>query len=98
MQKRKLGKQQSGSIGHRTRLHGNELFLRPAQRQAGDDRSSARQPSSAASRSSTPLKSMARSRTKSCVGEALAPVREQVMIATKFGFNLDPDGKPRRRA
>jgi aryl-alcohol dehydrogenase-like predicted oxidoreductase len=25
------------------------------------------------------------------VGEALSPVRDQVMIATKFGFNLDPD-------
>src|SRR5271170_6232163 len=24
------------------------------------------------------------------VGEALAPVREQVVIATKFGFELDP--------
>jgi aryl-alcohol dehydrogenase-like predicted oxidoreductase len=30
------------------------------------------------------------------VGEALAPVREQVVIATKFGFDLDPDtGKQR---
>jgi aryl-alcohol dehydrogenase-like predicted oxidoreductase len=28
------------------------------------------------------------------VGEALAPVREQVVIATKFGFNLNPDGSP----
>jgi len=27
------------------------------------------------------------------VGEALAPVREQVVIATKFGFRLGPDGK-----
>ena len=25
------------------------------------------------------------------VGEALAPVRDQVVIATKFGFNLGPD-------
>src|SRR5689334_6396872 len=24
------------------------------------------------------------------VGEALAPIRDQVVIATKFGFNLDP--------
>ncbi len=29
------------------------------------------------------------------VGEALSPVREQVVIATKFGFRLDPDGGPR---
>ena len=28
------------------------------------------------------------------VGEALAPFRGQVVIATKFGFNLDPDGGP----
>jgi aryl-alcohol dehydrogenase-like predicted oxidoreductase len=26
------------------------------------------------------------------VGEALAPLREQVVIATKFGFNIAPDG------
>ena len=26
------------------------------------------------------------------VGEALAPFRDQVVIATKFGFKLDPDG------
>ena len=30
------------------------------------------------------------------VGEALAPVRERVVIATKFGFNIDPDGTPRQ--
>ena len=29
------------------------------------------------------------------VGEALAPVREQVVIATKFGFNLDPRFDPK---
>ena len=29
------------------------------------------------------------------VGEALAPFREQVVIATKFGFNLDPKSDPR---
>lgn len=28
------------------------------------------------------------------VGEALSPVRDQVVIATKFGFNLNPDGSP----
>jgi aryl-alcohol dehydrogenase-like predicted oxidoreductase len=27
------------------------------------------------------------------VGEALAPVREQVVIATKFGFDIGPDGE-----
>ena len=29
------------------------------------------------------------------VGEALAPLRSQVVIATKFGFKLDPNGGPR---
>jgi aryl-alcohol dehydrogenase-like predicted oxidoreductase len=29
------------------------------------------------------------------VGEALAPIRNQVVIATKFGFQPDPDGGPR---
>jgi len=28
------------------------------------------------------------------VGEALAPVRDQVVIATKFGFKVSPDGTP----
>jgi aryl-alcohol dehydrogenase-like predicted oxidoreductase len=28
------------------------------------------------------------------LGEALAPFRQQVAIATKFGFNLNPDGSP----
>jgi len=30
------------------------------------------------------------------VGEALAPVRAQVVIATKFGFDIDPDTRDRR--
>jgi len=30
------------------------------------------------------------------VGEALAPVRKQVVIATKFGFDLDPQAGERR--
>ena len=28
------------------------------------------------------------------VGEALSPIREQVVIATKFGFKIDPNGAP----
>ena len=30
------------------------------------------------------------------VGEALAPVRKQVVIATKFGFDIDPETRERR--
>ncbi len=28
------------------------------------------------------------------LGKALSPIRDQVVIATKFGFNLNPDGSP----
>src|SRR3974390_379771 len=28
------------------------------------------------------------------LGEGLSPVRDKVVIATKFGFNLNPDGSP----
>src|SRR5580658_6096059 len=28
------------------------------------------------------------------LGEALSPVRDKVVIATKFGFNITPDGGP----
>jgi aryl-alcohol dehydrogenase-like predicted oxidoreductase len=28
------------------------------------------------------------------LGKALSPIRQQVVIATKFGFNLNPDGSP----
>jgi aryl-alcohol dehydrogenase-like predicted oxidoreductase len=28
------------------------------------------------------------------IGEALSPIREQVVIATKFGFKMNPDGRP----
>src|SRR5437870_13701206 len=28
------------------------------------------------------------------VGEALAPIRDQVVIATKFGHKFDPNGQP----
>jgi aryl-alcohol dehydrogenase-like predicted oxidoreductase len=32
-------------------------------------------------------------RNEQVVGEALAPVRDQVVIATKFGFDITPDGE-----
>ena len=32
------------------------------------------------------------------VGEALAPMREQVVIATKFGFNIDADGTQHQKS
>ena len=92
MQKRKLGKKQPGSFGPRARLHGNELFLRSAQRQAGDDSLCSGQPSNAASHSSTPPRSTARSLNEELVGEALAPVpragrdRHQVRVRPQSRF------------
>ena len=38
---------------------------------------------------------MVRLQTKRLVGEALAPLRDQVVIATKFGWKPDPNGGPR---
>ena len=52
-------------------------------------------PSNGASPSSTPPRRTARSPTRSCVGEGLAPFRDRVVIATKFGFTFEP-GKPAR--
>ena len=49
-------------------------------------------PSKRASRSSIRLKSTDRIRTKHLVGEALAPFRDKVVIATKFGFDLEAGG------
>ncbi|MGB8384183.1 MAG: aldo/keto reductase [Dermatophilaceae bacterium] len=36
---------------------------------------------------------MGRSSTSSSSGRALGSVREQIVIATKFGFDIDPDGQ-----
>jgi len=54
----RVGTQQSGSLGDRARLHGNELRLRPFT-------------------------------NEELVGEAVAPFRGQVLVATKFGFDID---------
>jgi len=84
MQKRKTGKKQSGSFGHRARLHGNELFIRPAQGQEGDDRSS--------SRGCRPWITFFDTAevygpfiNEELVGEALAPFHSKVVIATSSG-------------
>jgi len=33
--------------------------------------------------------------SEECVGEAFAPIRDKVVIATKFGFDISPDGERR---
>ena len=95
-EKTQTRKQRPGGLGHRLRLHGPQLLLRPCAGQAARSSPLSAQRSSAASPSSTPPRSMAPSPTRSCVGEALEPVRDQVVIATKFGFNLDPGRRAER--
>src|SRR5579863_2898144 len=51
--------------------------------------------STAASRFSIRPRPTVPSPTKSLVGEALAPVRDRVVIATKFGFDFDPETRQR---
>ncbi len=38
---------------------------------------------------------MAPSPMKNCWAKALAPLRDKVVIATKFGFDIDPGKDPR---
>jgi aryl-alcohol dehydrogenase-like predicted oxidoreductase len=52
-------------------------------------------PSSAASPSSIRLKCTARSRTRSWWAKRWPPFGEQVVIATKFGFDFGPNGEQR---
>ena len=88
--KTKTRKERSRSLGPRPRLHGHELFLRPAQGQTGNDRRCFAPPSIAASPSSTPPKSTARSPTKNWSAKRSLRSANSVVIATKFGFKLDP--------
>ncbi len=91
MQKRKLGKSNSGSFGHRPRLHGNELWLRARCGQEGGDLANSRRQSNAASHSSIRPKSTARSRTRNSWAKRSLRCVIEVVIATKFGFKLDPN-------
>ena len=72
----------------RTRLHGHVRVLR----RATDDRRIARHastgPSSSASTSSTRPRCTAPTPTRSCVGQAIAGRRDEVIVATKFGIDL----------
>jgi len=89
MKKAQTWKERLGGFGDRTRLHGDELWVRSGQGQAGDDL--------AASRSCRTRRDIFRHgrsygpfTNEELVGEGLAPFRERVVIATKFGFKLDP--------
>jgi aryl-alcohol dehydrogenase-like predicted oxidoreductase len=88
--KTQTGKKQFGSISHWAGLHGNELWLRARHGQEGRDLAD----SSAVERGVTffdTAEAYGPFTNEELVGEALAPFRDQVVIATKFGFKLDPN-------
>ena len=83
-----LGKSGSGSLGARLRLHGDQLRLRPATSRARGHRDHPR----GGRRRRHVLRhrrSLRPFTNEELVGEALAPVRDQVVIATKFGFKFE---------
>ena len=96
MQKRTLGpSERPGSLGHRPGLHGPELrlWLGTAPQDAIDLIRGAFQ------RGVTffdTAEAYGPFTNEEIVGEALAPFRDQVVIATKFGFK-DGDRSPRAR-
>ena len=91
MQKRKLGNSNLEVSVNRARLHGNELRLRSGQGRAGRV---------SIIRSAVDLdvaffdtaEIYGPFTNEELVGKALSPVRDQVVIATKFGFQIDPNG------
>jgi len=72
---------------------GNERWLRSGKRQEGMI-SLIRRLSNVASHFSTPPKAMFPSQTKKLLAKRWAPLRDQVVIATKFGCKPDPNGGP----
>ncbi len=89
------GKQRPGSVGARAGLLGTELWLRSGV----DKKEGIALIRSAVARGVTffdPAEVYGPFTNEELVGEALAPFRDQVVIATKFGFDIDPkDGKQR---
>ena len=86
MQKAKTRKQRPGSLGHRARLHGDELFGYGPPKDKQEMISLIR---AAVERGVTffdTAEVYGPFTNEELVGEALAPFRGQVVIATKFGF------------
>ena len=82
----------TGSLGNRCRVHEHQRQLRTARRPGTRASRSFVPPMRKASRSSIPPKSTARSRTKTSSEKRSQPIRDKVVIATKFGFDLEAGG------
>jgi aryl-alcohol dehydrogenase-like predicted oxidoreductase len=83
------GQQRTGSFGDRARLHGTELGYGPAV----DKQDGIALIRSAVDHGVTffdTAESYGPFTNEELVGEALAPVRAKVVIATKFGHDIDP--------
>ena len=89
-------KERPGSIGHRPRLHGTDLRLRSGHRTSRQQSRSSARRWNAASHSSIPPRSTARSPTRNSWARRSLRSASKVVIATKFGFELDPEGGPKR--
>ena len=82
-------KEQAGSLGHRLRLHGAELRL--CHRSARGRITLIREAVERGVTFFDTAEVYGPFTNEEMVGEALEPVRDQVVIATKFGFNIDPE-------
>ena len=95
MQKRTLGKQRTRGFGHRAGLHGMSYGYGPAV----DKKDGIALIRSAVARGVTffdTAEVYGPFTNEELVGEALAPFRDQVVIATKFGFDIDPKDSKQR--
>ena len=90
MKTRKLGQLEVSELGAGC-MSISANYGPPADRTQGIDGHSYG-PRERASRSSIPPRCTDPTPTRTLVGEALAPIRDQVAIATKFGFDLEAGG------
>jgi len=89
------GKKRPGSIGSRTRLHEFRMGLWPSSRSAVRDQVIRLAYERGVTFFDT-AEVYGPFLSEETVGEALAAIRDRVVIATKFGFEVDPITKERR--
>ena len=89
MQKRKLGKSGLEVSALGLRLHGPQLRLRPGDEPSRTGSRSSARPSTRGVTFFDTAEAYGPFTNEELVGEALAPFRDQVVIATKFGFKFE---------